>query len=156
MTSHDPSLFVRRFVVAAGDHHGYDETFGLGLNLITGESNAVGKSTIVNLLAFALGSDLVDWTPHALEFDCTLVEISLNGATLTLRRQISEERGRSMDIYWGGLDNAVEAGIAEWERYGYKRSERKESFSSLLFKLLGLPEIHNELGASLRCTRSCV
>tara|TARA_R110002096_G_scaffold435816_1_gene663004 strand:- start:22638 stop:24644 length:2007 start_codon:yes stop_codon:yes gene_type:complete len=149
MTSHNPSLFVRRFVISAGEHRGYDETFKLGLNFITGESNAVGKSTVVNLLAFALGSDLTDWTPETLRFDSTLVEVSLNGATLTLRREISEDRGRPMDVYWGSLDDALKATITDWERYGYKRSDHKESFSSLLFKLLGLPEIHNELGGKL-------
>jgi rubrerythrin len=149
MTLLEPSLFVRRLVVLSGEHRGYDERFHLGLNLIAGESNAVGKSTVVNLLVFALGADFIDWTPEVQLFDNTLVEIELNQAILTLRRQISGERRRPMDVFWGTLDDAIRAGSHEWERYPYQAGERHESFSMLLFKLLGLPEIQTELSGKL-------
>lgn len=149
MTLYKPSLFVNRFVVLSGDHRGYDERFHRGLNIITGERNAVGKSTIANLMAFALGADYSDWTPEALQFDTVLIEIELNGAFLTLSRPISNTSARPMNIYWGDLDEAIESGFAKWKQYPYRKTDQKESFSSVLFELLGFPVIHNAMSGKL-------
>lgn len=149
MTLLEPSLFVRRLAVLAQDHVGYDERFHNGLNLITGETNSVGKSTIINMLVYALGADLTEWTPEALRFDHVLVEVELNGAEMTLRRQISTQPRRPMDVFWGQLDAARNADAKAWERYPYARSENRESFSSLLFKLLRMPEIQTDLSSKI-------
>lgn len=149
MTLLKPSLFVNRLMVLAGDHRGYDERFGRGLNLISGDSNSVGKSTIANLIAYALGYDFTNWTPEVLRFDAVLIEVEINGATITLKRDLTSKRQRPMDVYWGTLEDANAASWSDWQRFPFSRSESKDSFSSLLFKLLELPEVHTDLRGKL-------
>ena len=57
MTRISPSLRIQRFVVRKGGGELYDENFNVGLNIIRGD-NSVGKSTIAELMFYALGGDL--------------------------------------------------------------------------------------------------
>lgn len=49
-----------------------------------------------------------------------------------------------MEMFGGGLDEALASPIVQWKRYPYARSANKESFSQSLFRLLGLPEAATE------------
>lgn len=58
-----PHLFVERFAVSRNDIFVYDQNFHKGVNIIRGW-NGTGKSTVVDLLSYALGSVITDWTEH--------------------------------------------------------------------------------------------
>ena len=106
MTRIDPSLVLTRLVVLAGDKHAYDEVFHEGLNLIRGE-NSTGKSTIANMIFYALGGDYTKWTPEAARCDQVVAEVLLNGTPLALRREMTTSGQRPTDVFWGDADNAL-------------------------------------------------
>jgi len=54
MTLINPSLFLNRLIVFYNGKTIYDEKFNKGVNIICGE-NSSGKSTITELIFFALG-----------------------------------------------------------------------------------------------------
>jgi len=68
-----------------------------------------------------------------------MLEVSLNGKRVTLRRDAGEARQQPMYIYWGGLEEAASAGITAWEVYPFKRSQNKLSFTQALLLALDMP-----------------
>lgn len=138
----DPSLLVRRFTIERDGYAAYDEKFHEGVNIIRGE-NSSGKSTILNFLFYGLGGDVSEWSEHAQLCTRTFVEVELNGNVATLSRGVAKMRGQAMELYPGPLAEAVRAPRASWQRYSYARNDN-ESFSQVLFRLLGIPEAASE------------
>lgn len=143
-----PTLTVRRLRVERLGQQVYDEVFHSGANIIRGD-NSSGKSTILNLLYYGIGGDVTDWSPIALLCTRVLVEVSLNGNIATLSREISAKAGQPMEIYGGTMDDGLGAAASEWSKYGYRRSESRESFSQILFRLLDIPEASNEASGNV-------
>ena len=141
----NPSLFVRRLVVYSTNKVVFDEEFSDGLNFIAGEHNAVGKSTLANLLFYSLGGDYTKWTPEAGSCTAVRVEVEINGAIITLERPIETVSRRPMRIYWGDLASSAEAKISEWEEYPFSRSDHKESFSSVLLRAMDIPIVDSSM-----------
>jgi hypothetical protein len=139
---------VRRLVILKGVTRVYDEHFHDGVNVIRGE-NSSGKSTVLNILVHGLGGDITSWSEHALLCERVLVEVELNAVTATLSREISRASKRPMDIFAGGMDQAMAAGLTEWRRYPYLSSEGKQSFSQAVFTLLDLPEVQTETSGKI-------
>lgn len=139
MTLLEPTLKVNKLLVKKGGHTAYECSFHQGVNVIRGR-NSSGKTTIMDLLAYSLGAENIRWKPQALGCSFTLVEVELNGLPVTLMREISEQSLRPMSIFWGELEKSFTAGPAEWERYPFKRSEQKISFTQSLFSALGMPQ----------------
>jgi hypothetical protein len=150
MTQFDPSLLVLRLVIEANAKAVYDERFHTGLNIIRVE-NSSGKSTILNFLFYGLGGDLslTDWSDAARRCTRVTVEAQLSGKPVTLARDVSETTGQPLDMFGGPYDLAQRAPRAEWIRYPYRRSESRESFSQALFRLLGLPEVRNDVSGNV-------
>ena len=140
MTRLDPSIWLSRLVVLKAGRAVYDQRFHLGLNIIHGE-NGSGKSTIADFIFFALGGEHTTWRQKASICDFTLAEVCINGAVVTLRREVSGIGQRAMGIFWGSLDDARSSSIDAWKGYPFRASANKESFSQLLFRALGLPEV---------------
>lgn len=132
-----PHLFVERFAVSRNDIFVYDQNFHKGVNIIRGW-NGTGKSTVVDLLSYALGSVITDWTEHQSYCDNVFAQVLLNGIRVTLKRDIVENGLSKMYIHEGTIDTAVKLG-AQWTGYPYRRSDTLHSFSQQLFELLGLP-----------------
>lgn len=139
MTMFRPNIRVDRLVVFSRGNIVFDERFHGGLNIIRGE-NSSGKSTIMDFLFYGLGGDLFDWREVALKCDTIYLQASINGSAVTLSREISDQSGRPMRIYIGDLDESLVSASAGWEIYSYARSS-KDSFSQVLFRFLGLPEV---------------
>ncbi|MHA6299831.1 hypothetical protein [Devosia sp. CAU 1758] len=120
----------------------YDEQFHRGVNVIRSDGNSRGKSTIMDLIFFSLGGDLTSWKNEAAACDYTLAEVSVSGATLTLRREIKSTAERlPMQIFFGSADSASSANSSQWSQYAYQRYGDRESFSQVLFRALGMPEV---------------
>jgi hypothetical protein len=148
MTQFNPSLLVSRLVVEANAKTVYDEQFHTGLNIIRGE-NSSGKSTILNFIFYGLGGDLAEWSDAARRCTRVVIEAQLSGKAVTLARDVSDTAGQPMDIFGGPYDLAQRAPRAEWIRYPYRRSESRESFSQAVFRLLGLPEVRNDVSGNV-------
>jgi hypothetical protein len=137
MIRFDPNLQVERMVVSARGGIAYDERFHSGLNIIRGE-NSSGKSSLM---------DLSDWRETALKCETVYLGVSLNGKSATFARDISETSSMGMRVYFGAIDEAM-ANVAQgWEMYPYSRGY-KDSFSQVIFRLLGLPEVQIEASDS--------
>lgn len=148
MISFNPTLVVRRLYVLRNKLPVMDIYFKTGLNIIAGE-NSSGKTTAIRFLAYALGAENIKFNPAALTCDEIYVEVEANNAVVTLRRFVSEQIMQPMDIFWGTTSDSLVVPASSWERYPFKISESKRSFSQVLFKLLDLPELKGESGANI-------
>lgn len=149
MTRFDPSLFVKRLVILRTGTRVYDETFHLGVNIIRGEKNSVGKSTIANAIFYALGGEGVVWVDEALLCESVIVEVSINGVAVTLQRDISDSKERPVRIFWGAFDAAEISDPTAWQVFPFAARGASQSFSQVLFRALGIPEVRGELAARL-------
>ena len=140
MTRFDPTIWLSRLVVLKTGKAVYDQRFHCGVNIIHGE-NGSGKSTIADFIFFSLGGEHTNWRRKASMCDFTLAEVCINGAFVTLRREISGTGQRPMGIFWGTLDDAQSSPIDAWGSYAFRSSAKKESFSQVLFRSMGLPEV---------------
>lgn len=148
----DPSLQLRRLVVFKDGKRAYDECFHSGVNIIRGvpsEGNSVGKSTIADLIFFALGGELTRWKDEAAICDFTFAEVVLNGAIVTLRREISNQLRRPMGVFLGSFSDSESAGADGWQLYPFQRFSDKESFSQVLFRMMDMPEAPSDAGANI-------
>lgn len=132
-----PFLMVKRFAVRSGERMVYDQSFKLGLNIIRGD-NTTGKSTIVDLMYYALGAELTEWTTEQERCDETLIEVRLNYMPFCLRREITGSGKSAMFIYEGGLDEALKD-LSKWYRFPNARNNTTQSYSQKLFEILSLP-----------------
>ncbi|EDT6764415.1 AAA family ATPase [Salmonella enterica subsp. enterica] len=137
-----PLLQVERFVVVRNGNFVYDQTFHKGVNIIRGW-NGTGKTTIVDLLSYALGSTITEWTQHQLYCDKVYIQVLLNGNRLTIKRDIIENGQAKMYLYEGTIDTSLPL-TSQWTVYPYRRSDSTHSFSQQLFELLNLPRHKTE------------
>ena len=142
MTMLRPSLSLRRMVILKSGRVLYDQSFNSGLNIIRGE-NSSGKSTVANLIFYSLGGDVSDWTPEAGAADSVHSEVAINGVAYTLSRDVERKSRCPLYIFQGTFDDAMNS-RESWLRYPYMRTGNTESFSQVLFNLLGFPEQKTE------------
>lgn len=126
----------------------YDESFHAGLNIIRGQ-NSSGKSTIVDFIFFALGGDFANWRPESERCEMVLAEVEINKQIITLRRGVSPNKGQGMDIFFGNLSDALASPFSDWQTYPAAKTVNKESFSQVLFRLLGFPEVTGNKGSNI-------
>lgn len=141
------NLFVRRFVVSKSGNFVYNQKFHDGVNIIRGV-NGTGKSTIADLLSFALGSLITEWTDEQLSCDWVLAEVTLNGREFCLKREINESGKSRMSIFEGAFELAF-INLLDWTEYSFTRSNERHSFSQQIFELLGLPRYKTEDSSNL-------
>lgn len=152
MTLLRPSLILKRLIVSKDGAFAYDQMFHSGVNVIRGElghGNSVGKSTIADFIFFGLGGDQANWKEEAGLCDHVIVETELSGATVTLRRAITVSNQQPMDIFFGNTEDALKSAVEGWSTYPYKRYGDKESYSQVLFRTLGIPDVPGEAGANI-------
>lgn len=141
-------LKLNRLIVMKSGQRAYDQKFHSGLNIIHG-SNGSGKSSILDFIFFALGGNLTKWKPVAQMCETVFAEVSANGTKFSLQRDVSTDKNQPMFIYFGGLEDGLEAAADGWQRYPYSRNDHSKTFSQVLFKALGLPEIPGDEGSNI-------
>lgn len=142
MTNVKPTLFLNRLVVRTHDNRiAYDEQFHRGVNIIRGQ-NSSGKSTIANFIFYVLGGDYNNWTTEALRCKDVIAEVSINGAVITLKRNITESGLQPMSIFWNNYEESRNDSM-NWQTYSYKQMPNTISFSNVLFNALSFPEVKN-------------
>jgi hypothetical protein len=148
MTLYKPTILVNRLVVMKDGRAVMDISLHSGLNIITGE-NSSGKTTAIRFIAYALGSEGISFNKVAELCDEIYLEVTANDAAVTLRRAVSTQLMRPLSLFWGTMQSALDAGASLWQQFPFKRSEMKESFSQVLFRLLDMPELRGEGGSNI-------
>lgn len=144
MTIYSPSILIQRARFTSAQHVVYDQKFHSGINIIAGE-NSVGKTSVIQLLMHGLGYAIedTDWKEEAKKCDVFL-ELKINNHIITIKR----ERRDSYDTYQipmlfclKDMDQSLTENFEKWERYPYRKTDLKESFSTNLFHLLNIPSV---------------
>ena len=136
-------LKINKLVVTRDGEYVYSQEYHEGLNIIRGH-NSTGKSTISNFIFFALGGEFTDWLPEAASCDYVIAEIGINGANITVKREVSNTQRRPMAIFLGKMEKAMASNTIGWNIYPYSKSDKTESFSQIIFKALNFPSISTE------------
>jgi len=131
------TLFIDRFAVYCGGKFVYDQIFHLGVNIIRGE-NGTGKSTVMDLLNYGLGSESADWTEAQERCDWVATQVSVNGHQITLKRTITNTGQEKMQFFDGVMDKALTS-VDGWQKYPMRRNSDTHSYSQHIFELLSLP-----------------
>lgn len=92
----------------------------------------------MDLLNYALGAVITEWTDEELSCDFVIAEVRLNSVDICLKREIAESGQAKMLIFEGTMKAALES-QTEWYQYPMRRSADKHSYSQQIFELLGLP-----------------
>lgn len=146
MTLLKPTITLRRFCVHKDNRVVFDSTFHNGVNIIRGH-NSSGKTTILDFIAYTLGSEYIPWKQEALLCNWSTAEVLLNGKAVTLRRAVNEKPLNPLYIFWGTYEEADKAPLVAWELFGFRRSSTKLSFTQALLLALDLAEAQGD-GAS--------
>jgi len=143
------NLFLNRMIIyTLNGEVAYDEFFHRGVNIIRGE-NSSGKSTLTHFIFYVLGGAFDDWVKEAKQCSSVLAEVELNGATVTLRRDINlNEDGKankkeSLFFFWGDIAHA-QSNPNDWQKYNYDTTSKRKSYSNVLFDNLDLPIVKGE------------
>lgn len=143
------SFFVNRlYVLTTEGKVAYDEEFHHGVNIIRGE-NSSGKSTITHLLFYGLGGEYTHFVNEVRQCSRVMVEVSIDGATLTLSRPIEQDADgrilsqRGMTIWWGSLKEVLNKDC-EAQTFGYKTAAHTCSFSNKLFEVMKMPIVQGD------------
>lgn len=136
MNINSPSLIVNKLVVV-GQRKNYVVPFHRGLNVIYGDSDT-GKSSILNLIDYCLGSSEVDMYDE-LEYSgkYCLLEISLNNEIYTIKRDIFKPKD-NIEVYHSEVDNMSKVFPHE---YGpsYQKEGPAGFFCDFLLEALNIP-----------------
>ena len=145
------SLFLQRLrIVTHNGEVAYDEEFHRGVNIIRGQ-NSSGKSTIVRFIFFVLGGCYTDFVPQAMKCRSVMAEVCINGSVITIKRYLerkdeSKVNGQApMYIHFGPMEDVVSNSMFQfpgtWQKYPYSTTDKTHSFSNVLFRMLGYPEV---------------
>ena len=145
------NLFLNRlYILTEEGQIAYDEVFHKGVNIIRGD-NSSGKSTITHFIFYVLGGSFNDFVPEARKCSMVQAEVEMNDAIFTIRRYLNkDDEGKistlsPMYFYWGNMDESFNPPADKnWQKFGYKTTEDKKSFSNVLFENLGLPIVKGD------------
>lgn len=146
MTLCKPVIRVNKLAVYRDASVVFQTAFHSGVNIVRGH-NSSGKTTVLDFLAYSLGAEYIPWKPPALLSTHTLIEVLLNNKVVTLRRAVNPRPMNPIQVFWGHFDDALKAGMHDWEEYPFRRSTSKISFTQSLLLALEMPESMGE-GAS--------
>jgi len=145
------NLFLHRLIIYTDSGEiAYDEKFHKGVNIIRGD-NSSGKSTVTHFIFYALGGAFNDFVPEARLCSQVMAEVEMNGAVFTIKREVvKDEEGNvgiqtPMYFYWGGIEESFSPPEnKQWEKFGYKTTDNRKSFSNVLFDNLDLPTVKGD------------
>lgn len=143
------NLFLNRLIILTQQGEvAYDEEYHKGINIIRGD-NSSGKSTISHFIFYVLGGAFNDWVKEAKKCSVVYAEISLNGAIVTLKRELifnAEGLGnklQAIEFYWDNYESAKQ-NIEGWQKYNFNKTEERKSFSEVLFDNLEIPIVKGD------------
>lgn len=131
------SFKINRFVVYRNAVRVADFKFHDGVNIIRGD-NGVGKTTIVDLIAYTLGAEFVDWTRQQLSCDAFFLELTIRGSIFVAKREPVTSGQAPIAFTEAGLDEALQSST-NWMIYPSRYTSQRRSFSAHYFNLMGIP-----------------
>ncbi|PIB29216.1 hypothetical protein BFP78_00075 [Gaetbulibacter sp. 5U11] len=145
------NLFLNRLCIYTENGEiAYDEKFHKGVNIIRGD-NSSGKSTITHFIFFVLGGAFNDFVPEARLCSQAIAEVEMNGATFTIKRDIVKDEKSNIStqaplyFFWGNMDESFNPPVDKgWQKFGYKTTENRKSFSNVMFENLDLPIVKGD------------
>lgn len=145
------NLFLNRLrIITDNGKVAYDELFHKGVNIIRGD-NSSGKSTITHFIFYVLGGAFNDFVPEARRCSQVISEIEMNNAIFTIKRDIIEDEKGNINtqtplyFFWGNMEESFNPPIDKgWQKFGYRTTENRKSFSNVLFDNLGLPVVRGD------------
>lgn len=145
----DQSMFLRlnRLRIMSRGRSVYDHEFHEGVNIIRG-LNGSGKSTISDFIFFALGGEFDDWKDAASRCDEVQAEVETSNGVISIKR-LTQSKTAPVQVYFGSMSEASDKGIEGWENFSLRRSGTNNSFSQVLFELIGIPEAKGEGGSNI-------
>lgn len=140
------NLFLNRLYILTNEGDiSYDESFHKGVNIIRGD-NSSGKSTITHFIFFVLGGSFNEFVPEARKCSVAYAEVEMNNVLFTIKREIIKDKeGKINDkaplyFFWGGMDESFSPPKDKtWQKFGYNTTDKRKSFSNVLFETLDLP-----------------
>lgn len=140
------NLFLNRlYILTEEGKISYDEEFHKGVNIIRGD-NSSGKSTITHFIFFALGGSFSEFVPEARKCSVVWAEVEMNNVVFTIKREIlKDNEGKINDkaplyFFWGVMEESFSPPEDKtWQKFGYNTTEKRKSFSNVLFETLDLP-----------------
>jgi hypothetical protein len=145
------NLFLNRLrIYTENGEIAYDEKFHKGVNIIRGD-NSSGKSTITHFIFYVLGGAFNDFVPEARLCSQAIAEVEMNGATFTIKRDIVKDEKSNIStqsplyFFWGNMDESFNPPVDKsWQKFGYKTTENRKSFSNVMFDNLDLPIVKGD------------
>ena len=142
MISYNPTLNIKTLHAFKNAKEVLYMEFHNGLNVIHG-SNGSGKTSVIQLLVYALGATVYNWKEEAGSCDSVIAEIYVNESIITIGREVKESSA-SMNIFFGDYAESRKNGKAGWFNYPYSISPSRESFSQKIFEILNIPEAKSD------------
>ncbi|VXD11636.1 conserved hypothetical protein [Marinoscillum sp. 108] len=143
------NLFLNRMIIhTLNGQIAYDEEYHKGINIIRGD-NSSGKSTITHFIFYVLGGAFNDWVKEAKKCQSVTAEVELNGAVVTIKRNIVlNELGKANDkegiyFFWGSYQKSLTQNDS-WQKFNFNTTTERKSFSNVLFENLDLPIVKGE------------
>ena len=144
-------LFLLRLRILTEDGAvAYDEEFHKGVNIIRGD-NSSGKSTITHFIFYVLGGAFNDFVPEARQCSTVYAEVEINNVVFTIKRDLEkDEKGgisklSPLYFFWDKMDVALNPPSNQnWQRFGYQTTQKRKSFSNVLFESLAFPEVKGD------------
>lgn len=143
------NLFLNRLIILTQKGEiSYDEKYHRGVNIIRGE-NSSGKSTISHFIFYILGGAFNDWVKEARKCSVVYAEVVLNGAVVTLKREIVfnadglANKLQAIEFYWDKYEIAKQ-NIEGWQKYNFSKNGDTKSFSEILFENLEIPIVKGD------------
>lgn len=145
------NLFLNRLcIITDSGKVAYDEVFHKGVNIIRGD-NSSGKSTITHFIFYVLGGAFNDFVPEARKCSQAIAEVEMNNAVFTIKREIEKDHDDNIStqtplyFFWGPMEESFDPPLDKvWQKFGYKTTENRKSFSNVLFENLGLPIVKGD------------
>ncbi|CAM1342146.1 hypothetical protein [Tenacibaculum amylolyticum] len=145
------NLFLNRLCIFTEEEKvAYDEKFHKGVNIIRGD-NSSGKSTITHFIFYVLGGAFNDFVPEARFCSKAIAEVEMNGAIFTIKRYLIKDKKDNistqapMYFFWGDMDESFNPPIDKmWQKFGYKTTDNRKSFSNVMFDNLDLPIVKGD------------
>lgn len=133
-----PILIINRLTLV-GTRKNYTIPFHPGLNIIHGDSDT-GKSSILNLIDYCLGSNSVDLYAEITSAGrYCLLEVDLNEKTYTVKRNIFDPK-EMIEVYQSGIDGMDNVFPLE---YGptYNKKGEEGYISDFFMDALSIPKV---------------
>jgi hypothetical protein len=150
------NIFLNRLqIITDNGEIAFDELFHKGVNIIRGD-NSSGKSTITHFIFYVLGGAFKDFVPEARLCSLVIAEVEINNAIFTIKRAIEKDDKGNVNtqsplfFYWGAMEESFKPPIGKgWQKFGYKSTDQRKSFSNVLFECLDLPIVKGDTNITI-------